>query len=215
MELLMRRTPSTATPARGRRALTGALLAVLAAGASGCIFEPRDPELPGTGQQVEYLPQSSPQNVWANLEKSLLNTDAAGWERNISSLEFRYDPDDQANDQFPGQFPGWDRGREINFINNFYNSGVSVTAQMRNDEFEIPGTSGNEVRWEGVIYDLTVTNLADNSAVRYRASADITFRLEGPSWYVYLWDDRNGESPPEGGGSLQTMGVLRGTFGSQ
>ena len=93
-------------------------------------------------------------------------------------------------------------------------SDVVIEAQMRNDEFEVPPTSGGEVTWEGVIYDLVVTNTVDNSSVRYRASADITFRLDGTDWYVYLWEDKIGESPPEGGAPLQTMGVLRGTFGS-
>jgi len=181
---------------------------------AGCFFSPRDPEPPGTGEQIDYLPQSSPQNVWANLELSLENTHTAGWENNISKVEFIYRPDDEAEGQFPGVFEGWDRGREVNFINNFYNSGVTIIAKMKNDEFEVPGTSGSEVRWEGIIYDLVVTNDADGSTVRYRGSADITFRLDDNFWYVYLWEDRNGESAPGGGPIFSTMGVLRGTFGS-
>lgn len=181
---------------------------------SGCIFEPREPELPGTGEQIQYLPQDKPQNVWANIETSLENSNASGWNDNISQDVFAYLPDDDSAQQFPGAFVGWDREREVNFISNFFNAGVSITAKMRNDDFQVPGTSGTEVEWEGVIYDLTVTNLADNSVVRYRASADITFRLEGNNWYIYLWDDLNGESAPEGGAIFSTMGVLRGTFGS-
>ena len=185
------------------------------AATGGCIFDPREPETPGTGEQIDYLPQSQPQNVWANLEKSLENNHAPGWENNISSVEFIYLVDDDTRGQFPdGTFDGWDRSRETNFINNFFTNDVTITAQMRNDDFEIPGTSGNEVRWEGVIYDLTVTNNIDGGSVRYRASADITFRLDDTDWYIYLWDDNVGESPPEGGAQLQTMGVLRGTFGS-
>lgn len=182
---------------------------------AGCLFEPREPELPATGEEIEYIAQTSPQNVWANLETSLENTDATGWERNISQQEFLYEPDDQAREQFPAVYASpWDLTREIAFISNFYNAGVSITAQMRNDDFEVPGTSGGESLWEDVIYDITVTNDVDGSAVRYRGRADIYFRLEGNFWYVYRWIDNGGESPPEGGASLQTMGVIRGTFAS-
>ena len=89
-----------------------------------------------------------------------------------------------------------------------------LRAFMFNVLQEVPGTSGGESLWEDVIYDLTVTNEADGSAVRYRGRADIYFRLEGNFWYVYRWIDNGGESPPEGGASLQTMGVIRGTFAS-
>ena len=44
---------------------------------------------PGTGEQIDYLPQSQPQNVWANLEKTLEATHAPGWEDNISSVGIR------------------------------------------------------------------------------------------------------------------------------
>ena len=50
---------------------------------------PREPEPPGTGVQIDYLPKSSPANVWANLGKSLEATHAPGWEDNISQNEFR------------------------------------------------------------------------------------------------------------------------------
>jgi hypothetical protein len=198
----------------GRRGSAALVLPGLLA-VAGCLFEPREPELPATGEEIDYIAQSSPQNVWANLEKSLENTDATGWERNISQQEFLYEPDDQAREQFPGVYAQpWDLPREIAFIGNFYNSGVTISAQLRNDDFEVPGTSGGESLWEDVIYDITVTNDVDGSSVRYRGRADIYFRLEGNFWYVYRWIDNGGESPPEGGASLQTMGVIRGTFAS-
>jgi hypothetical protein len=191
--------------------LSGLMLAFL----SGCLFSPREPEPPGTGVQIDYLPKSSPANVWANIEKSLEASHSPGWEDNISLAEFRYVPDDETRNTYPGiAWDLWRRPQEVNFINNFYNSGVTISAKMRNDEFEVPDNSGTEVIWEDVIYDLTVTNNNDGSQVRYRAVADITFRLEGNFWYIYLWRDLQGESPPEGGGQLSTMGVLRGTFGS-
>jgi hypothetical protein len=164
---------------------------------------------------VDYFDKISSANVWANLEKSLEATHAPGWEDNISQQTFIYIPDSDAEAQFPGVFPGWNREKEIGFINNFYNSDVAITAQMKDDSFVVPPDTGAEVEWENVIYDVTVTSAVDGSTTRYRGSAIITFRLEGNFWYVYQWRDQQGESDPGTGQPLPTMGVLRGTFASK
>jgi len=183
---------------------------------SGCLFSPREPEPPGTGEQIDYLPRSSPANVWTNLGKSLMASHAPGWEDNISQIEFRYIPDDETRDLFPPEtFVGWDRAREMTFINNFYNSGVSIVAKMSEDGFVFPPPSGSEMTVEDIIYDLIVTIDVDGSVVRYRGKCDVIFRLEANFWYIYEWRDLQGESDPGTGQLLNTMGVLRGTFGSQ
>lgn len=179
---------------------------------SGCLFEPRDAE-PPTGVPIPYLPRTSPEKVWENLQLSLNYSDSFGWMDNLHE-EFTYIPDSEADAQFPGVFLDWDRERESSFINNFYSSGASNLSKMRNDDFIAPDPVGDEVRWEGVIYYIKVTNASDGSESRYRASAIITFRFEGNFWYVYRWEDQIGESDPDSGNILPTMGVLRGTFGS-
>ena len=181
---------------------------------AGCIFNPRDPEPPSVGSVVSYNPRNSPRNVWENLQISLQNNDSFGWEENTSA-DFIYIPDTGAANQFPGVFTGWNYEREKSFINNFYSTpGVSNLAKMRNDDFNVPEPSGTEVVWEGVIYYVRVTDTNDGSEIRYRASAMITFRLEGNFWYIYRWEDQTGESDPDSGQILPTLGVLRGTFGS-
>lgn len=180
---------------------------------TGCLFSPRDPEPPSLGETVSYNPRTSPRNVWENLQISLRNSDTFGWEENISE-DFNYIADSAAEEQFPGAFSSWDYPRETTFINNFYSTGVTNEAQMRNDDFNVPEPSGTEVVWEGVIYAVTVTDPNDNSEIRYRGSAIITFSLEGNFWYIYKWEDQTGESDPDSGQILPTLGVLRGTFGS-
>jgi hypothetical protein len=197
---------------------SGVLLLALALSAGlfcGCFFQPREAAPPATGNAVAYFDKISTANVWANLGKSLEAQDAPGWEDNISQDTFIYIPDTDAESQFPGVFDGWNRAREVNFINNFYNSDVTIAAQMVNDEFEVPSDTGTEMEWENVIYDIIVTENASSSVTRYRGSAIITFRLEGNFWYIYQWRDQQGESDPETQQLLPTMGVLRGTFGSQ
>ncbi len=199
----------------GNKKIATVLILLLACGLlSGCFFEPRVPALPSTGTTVRYLDKIASGNVWDNLEISLEASHAPGWEDNISLENFIYIPDTEAEAQFPGIFTGWDRAREVSFINAFYNSDVSISAQIRNDEFTVPPDAGTQMEWENVIYDVTVTNNADQSVTRYRGSAIITFRLEGNFWYIYQWRDQQGESDPNTGQLLPTMGVLRGTFGS-
>ena len=193
-----------------------ALLAVLAAVPGCIIFDPRHPEPPTTGAQVTYLPQTSSANVWANLETSLNNTHAQGWQDNISQTAFSYEPDSAADTQFPGVFAGWDIEREATFINNFYNAGVTIEAKMKDDAYTPPPDVGSETVWEGVIYDVKVTDPVDSSVTEYRGSAIITFKQEGNFWYISNWRDQQGESSPENPGQiLSTMGVLRGTFASK
>jgi len=189
------------------------LLSAMLMSAGGCLFSPRDPEVPTSGQSIPYLARVSPENVWENLQVSLNFSDTFGWEENFHA-EFTYLPDSEAESQFPGVFVGWNLEKELNFIGNYYASGVSNLSLMRNDEFNLPEPVGDEVRWEGVIYYIRVTDPSDGSETRYRASAIITFRLEGNFWYVYRWEDQIGESDPDSEQILPTMGVLRGTFGS-
>ena len=200
---------------RHGRLPAAALVLILLTAAPGCIFSPRDPEPPSTGAPVTYLPQTSSANVWANLEISLEAGHSPGWENNISQTAFIYLPDSEAQNLFPGAFVGWDRTREVDFINNFYNSGVTIEAQMKDDGFIPPPDSGVQTTWEGVIYDLIITSNTDASVTRYRASAIITFTQEGPFWYITSWRDQQGESNPDNPGQLlSSMGVLRGTFAS-
>lgn len=193
--------------------LLACLLALFQAG--GCLFVPRDAEPPETGNIVRYLEQIAPVNTWDNLETSLNATHTPGWEGAISPTSFLYEPDSATENQFPGVFAGWNRDRELAFINGLYNSEVTIVAQMRNPEFVVPPSSGSESLWEDVIYDVTVTSVNPPSTIRYRGLADIKFTLEGNFWYISEWHDRQGESDPGSGQLLSTLGVLRGSFASK
>jgi hypothetical protein len=201
-----------AVPRPAARAVTTVLGCLLF---GGCLFAPREAEPPQTGEIVRYLEQISPDAAWDNLETSAEATHAPGWEAAISPTSFLYIPDSDAESQFPGAFVGWDRDREIAFINAFYNAEVTIVALMRNPDFKVPPSSGSVSIWENVIYDMTVTSTVDGSSVRYRGSAIITFSLVGNFWYISEWRDQQGESDPDTGQLLSTMGVLRGNFASK
>jgi hypothetical protein len=182
---------------------------------SGCLFSPREPQPPDSATSVNYLDRTSPSNVWDNLQTSLRNLHSPGWEDGILRTEFVYEPDSGARSQYPGAFEGWDGAKEIAFIQAFYSTGPTIEVTLRDPGFIVPGVSGTTVEWEGVIYDITVTDQG-GTINRYRGSADIIFVLEGNFWYVSRWADRTGEPDPANPGSpaLPTMGVLRGTISS-
>jgi len=191
------------------------LLLVVALVANGCIFEPRAAEEPDSETAVPYLDRIDPKNVWDNMQTSLRNIHSPGWEDAILQADFTYIPDSDAESQFPGVFDGWHGEQEVEFIRDFYGTNPVVDVLLRDPEFIVPATSGTEVQWEGVIYDMTVTDQG-GAVNRYRGSADITFKVEGNFWFVSIWEDLQGESDPgtSGGVALPTMGVLRGTIAS-
>jgi len=196
-----------------RRILLTAVAALIWLPLAGCLFEPRTPELPSSGQDIPYLPQTSPINVWENLQTALNYSDSFGWENNIHE-DFVYIPDSDTQSQYPGVFVDWGKEREMSFISNFFNSGSTNIAEMRNTEFVVPDPGGTEARWEGVIYYLRVQEAGNGGETRFRASAIINFVLDGNDWYVNRWEDQVGEDDPDTGQPLPTMGVLRATFGS-
>lgn len=196
-----------------RMTVLGGLLLALNLAVSGCIFEPRDPAPPSSGEDIPYLSRTSPTNVWENLKISLNFNDTFGWEENIHE-DFTYIPDSEAEDQFPGVFAGWNKEKEMNFITNFFGTGSTNVALLRDPDFVVPDPTGDISRWQGVIYYVRVTDPGTQAETRFRGSAIINFQLQANYWYVSSWEDQNGENDPDSGELLPTMGVLRGTFGS-
>ncbi|MCP4574493.1 MAG: hypothetical protein GY838_19250 [bacterium] len=198
------------TPGIRHAALAVAGMVLVLAG-SGCFFSPRVPEPPQSGTAVDYLDQTLPENVWANLGKSLQNNDSGGWERNVGE-EFTYIPDTEAETEYPDAFATpWEREQEVEFIRKFYSFGpTNSEVKMKHDGFDVPEPSGTTAYWEKVIYDLTVES--GGSLTRYRGQANILFALDGTEWYVTSWEDIGGEPDPDDPGpAFATFGSLRGT----
>jgi len=197
-----------------RRRIPGPLLITLVAVAcallGGCLFEPRDPE-PPTTSSIEYLPRSSPENVWENCRLALNNKDVGGWDTAIAQ-DFRYEPDSDTQLAYPGvDWTNWNKQAELDFINSWFGSDVTINASLRDSVINAPDGQGGFAEWE-IIYLIEVTDNQTGSTTRYRGSCILNFNLPDSFWYVSYWRDEQGEQAPDGTGTLQTMGALRGAF---
>lgn len=184
----------------------------------GCIFEPRDPEPPTSGESIPYLTPTEMVNAWDNMQLALRYTDAYGWESSIYERTFRYYPDSETEAAFPNVFDNWGYEQEKNFINGLFDAGVTIEAELTNSDFVVPDDSGaSSVLWQGVTYFVQVTTKTDNSTTKYRATADITFQLDGSFWYISEWRDTARQPDPDdqSGQNLPSLGVLRGNYASK
>ena len=188
----------------------GLIFAIISMGmvCPGCLFEPRDPEPPGT-IQIDYFPPLSTDNVLANLELALAGGDPSGYERMLSD-DFRYVPDSGVLTNYPGvDWDNWGKEREVAWVGSFLGNVESVTADLQAEGFgDEPGTSTAELRY---VYALTVTEIG-NSQVPYRAQANFELLIDGTEWRLSRWTDEQGETDPDGGGLLPSLGQRRGAY---
>jgi hypothetical protein len=187
-----------------RLALIGTLFAVMFSG--GCLFEPREPAMPG-GEEINYLVQSAPEFVLANLEEAFQHTDAAGYERQIAEV-FVYEPDSSTEANYPNlDWSSWDREMEIQFINNFFNNVDGITADLTLEQLQTDWSgSFAELRY---VYAIEVES--GGSMVSYKATVTLDFILDGTFWKLTRWFDESGESDPVSS-LLPTIGQRRGAY---
>jgi hypothetical protein len=185
---------------------------VLLAPLGGCLFEPREAE-PPTTSTVQYLPQTSPANVWRNAQSSLEAKDPSGWDESFSE-QFIYLPDTDTVNAYPGvDWLNWNKDKEISFINRWYSSDVTIIADLRDTDINTADPSGTTAEWQLIYYVREIQN-SNGNETRYRAQATINFQLEANFWYITGWEDEAQESDPDDDSILlPTMGRLRGAFG--
>jgi hypothetical protein len=192
----------------------GLLVVTVALGTGGCLFEPRDTESPATGEQIDYLPYSSPQNVLQNAQTAFTSGDQSGYDRMIAD-SFQYIPDGQTTNDFPDiDWDSWGREQEVAFAGNLFNSGAEVQSiDLSEEVIRQDEPSGTTAEWE-VIYSLDLLS-SDGTPQKFRGHMIVRLELIVSEWYIISWEDLNGEDDPGSGESLTTMGRLRGAFASQ
>jgi len=187
-----------------------AIMMVLAAvpAGSGCIFSPRDPEPPGAS--VQYVNDSDPGNVVFNLEQAMGALDPSGYQERISQ-DFRYEPDGGTLANYPDvDWAGWGYEQEVAFIQDFLGNVDGVTADLN---LELSEGDESGVGTEAFVrYVSAVTVESGGSEVKYRATVTMEFKIDGTFWRLSRWFDEQGETDPDSGALLPTLGQRRGAF---
>lgn len=185
----------------------GLILAFSAIFLGGCFFEPRQAEAPG-GTSINYLPQSQPENVLANIETALVNGDVAGYDRQVAEV-FTYEPDSDTEASYPGvDWASWDRERELAFMSDFLGNIDGMIVDMRAEE-HVTDWSGSEAFLE---YTYSIEVNEAGGTVPYRAKVSLDFKLDGTYWVLTRWFDQQGETDPDSGSQLPSLGQRRGAF---
>jgi len=175
---------------------------------AGCVFTPRDPEPPGAS--VEYVNDSDPGNVLFNLEQALQETDPSGYQERLSE-DFRYEPDSGTLAAYPGvDWANWGYDQEVAFIQDFLGNVDDVTANLDVELIEGDDSGSGTEAFVRYVYAISV--LSGGSEIQYRATVTMEFKIDGTYWRLSRWYDEQGETDPDSGALLPTLGVRRGAF---
>jgi len=175
---------------------------------SGCIFDTRDPELPGIS--VQYVDASDPGNVVFNLEQALIELDPGGFQ-NMLSPDFRYEPDSGTLSNYPTvDWDNWGYDEEVAFINSFLSNVDGVTAKLN---LEIVEGDESGTGTEALVRYISSASVQEGGGeVKYRSLTTMEFRIEGTFWFLVRWFDEQGETDPDTSSLLPTLGQRRGAF---
>jgi hypothetical protein len=195
------------------RRFAGLLLgAVFLPAAGGCIFEPRDPAPPDTGEAIDYLAQVQVAFTLANLQTAINANHVPGYQNAISQ-DFVYIPNSQVESDYPGvDWAGWGYEQEMAFVNALFTSGSTFEAKLRDEDIRVEEPSGDLGEWE-IIYSLKEEGVG-GSEIKFRGRAFVFFEQIDSFWYISRWEDVEGATDPQTGATLPTWGGLRGAFAS-
>jgi hypothetical protein len=184
------------------------LMVVSLVNVSGCIFDTREPELPGA--TVDYVDASDPGNVVFNLEQALTELDPGGY-ISMLSPDFRYEPDGGTLANYSGvDWENWGYEEESAFIGAFLSNVTGVTANLN---LEIVDGDESGTGTEALVRYISSTEVQEGGGeVKYRSSTTMEFRIEGTFWTLVRWFDEQGETDPDTNSLLPTLGQRRGAF---
>jgi hypothetical protein len=192
---------------KGRREI-GILVLLLIAFSSGCLFDPRDPEEPGSGEEDCWVVPNSEKDVFQNLECGLQSTGNSSYER-ILHPEFTFVPRlEDAVALGPEVFEGWDKDIELDVITRLkgdYQGERSVHFGDENGVFDRESVEVGWAEFEGPY--MFVLDLGDGSPPDTLSGKAIFFVEKlTQGWQLKRWEDIDIN------GNYSTSGYLRGSL---
>ena len=161
--------------------------------ASGCLFQPRDPEPPSEEEEVPWLNPVIPENVLANMESALETLTSTNYNNSIWET-FVFLPSSQdviqaENQGRPGYYEGFGKTRELDALGKLYTRVDSLRVEW-NDSQEDWSVGGDFASVELQNYELHAAYATGETSV-YQGSAVLSFQEEGGQWYLVEWDEEN------------------------
>ncbi|MBD3180065.1 MAG: hypothetical protein GF417_10985 [Candidatus Latescibacteria bacterium] len=167
----------------------------------GCLFETRDPVVPGGGEEDTWVPVEEATDVFTNLSSGFSELANSNYERSLSD-EFLFVPTGTDQGQYPGILDDWDKSDELDFLNKIkgdYTGERSIRFGDESGEFDQVNLEGDEPWVEGE-YLITLEGEAS-----YGGIARFTFVRAGqPKYQLKEWRDIDFL------GDYSTSGSLRG-----
>lgn len=182
-----------------RRTALGAVLAgtILA---TGCVFQPRDPEDPSE-VTVDWIRPIEPENVLFNLKAGIDAEYSTNYSNSLHP-DFTYVPSaGNVEEAPPGYFDDWGTERELAALDKLFLQVDSLRVEWNFDPNEDLTESGDEATAELEGYQL-FASYSGSEQVVYEGYARLILRYENSQWQLYQWDESDN-------GSLQSWGRLR------
>ena len=190
-----------------RSVVIAIILAALLAG-GGCLFEPREAELPLDDDEGDWVVPKTPKDVFLNLATGLASPGNSNYERSLADV-FTFTPRDQDRLNFPdGTFDNWTKSVELDVLTRIkgdYQGERTAQFGDENGQFEREDVQVGWAEYEGQ-YRWTL-DPGDGSEPEIYAGTAVFYLEEGTSgWVIVRWEDIDVI------GSYPTSGNLRGTF---
>ncbi len=177
-------------------------------GMAGCIFEPREAEIPESDEGGDWITVGMPKDVLANLASGLAAASNSNYERSLHE-DFVFIPRPEDRDNLGADvFEGWDKGVEMAFLTRL--KGVYLGERLiqfgdENMVFEREDITVGRAEFEGD-YVMTLDPDDGSDPEIYEGRA-IFIIVEANQGYMLLsWEDVDVI------GSNPTSGYLRGTL---
>ncbi len=189
-------TPPSNQPGRTRsRAAALVGLAVAAALAGGCLFQPREAGDPGEAPPIDFIPPTSPEIVLTNIKSSLEARYVPFYQKSFlqGAIEMLMDPGEAgALGLGENPFPNWTPESEARRMRSVLNSmSAETTLEVIWVDFENVmdkwRSTGDDEYFEDLEYRLLFAE--GTKRVTYEGRVDLHLRQDGGQYFVWKWVD--------------------------
>jgi len=172
---------------------------------SGCIFEPREPEQPGAGEDAKWVVPLSASDVFLNLTSGFSSASNSNYERSLHD-DFVFKPLPQDEAALGSEvFSDWNKSVELEFLTRLkgdYPVKRSIRFGDENGYLKEVKKETNLVEYEGE-YRIEVSSGSGVEVFAGKARFIVVQTSLG--WMLKLWEDYDIVSKED-----PTSGILRG-----